>query len=86
MNADTLIPLIFGRLTPEALPLHEPILVVTMIVVLLGGVALLGALTYFKLWGDLWKEWFTTVDHKKIVIMYMILGLIMFVRGFADAI
>ena len=86
MNADTLIPLIFGRLTLEALPLHEPILVVTMIVVLLGGVALLGALTYFKLWGYLWKEWFTTVDHKKIGIMYMILGLIMFVRGFADAI
>ena len=45
MNADTLIPLIFGRLTLEALPLHEPILVVTMIVVALGGVALVGALT-----------------------------------------
>jgi cytochrome o ubiquinol oxidase subunit 1 len=86
MNADQLIPLIFGRLTLEALPLHEPILVVTMSVVLLGGLALFGALTYFKLWGYLWKEWFTTVDHKKIGIMYMILGLIMFVRGFADAI
>ena len=86
MNADQLIPLIFGRLTLEALPLHEPILVVTMSVVLLGGAALFGALTYFKLWGYLWKEWFTTVDHKKIGIMYMILGLIMFVRGFADAI
>ena len=86
MNADTLIPLIFGRLTLEALPLHEPILVVTMIVVALGGLALFGALTYFKLWGYLWKEWFTTVDHKKIGIMYMILGLIMFCRGFADAI
>ena len=86
MNADQILPLIFGRLTLEALPLHEPILVVTMIVVALGGVALLGALTYFKLWGYLWKEWFTTVDHKKIGIMYMILGLIMFVRGFADAI
>ena len=43
MNADQLIPLIFGRLTPEALPLHEPILVVTMSVVLLGGLALFGA-------------------------------------------
>ena len=65
MNADQILPLIFGRLTLEALPLHEPILVVTMIVVALGGVALLGALTYFKLWGYLWKEWFTTVDHKR---------------------
>lgn len=85
MNADTLIPLIFGRLTLEALP-HEPIVLATMVVVVLGGAALVGALTYFKLWGYLWKEWFTTVDHKKIGIMYMILGLIMFVRGFADAI
>ena len=44
MNADQILPLIFGRLTLEALPLHEPILVVTMIVVALGGVALLGGL------------------------------------------
>jgi cytochrome o ubiquinol oxidase subunit 1 len=51
----------------------------------LGGIALLGALTYFRLWGYLWKEWFTSVDHKKIGIMYMVLGLVMFLRGFADA-
>ena len=50
------------------------------------GAALLGALTYFKLWGYLWREWFTSVDHKKIGIMYMVLGLVMFLRGFADAI
>ena len=44
MNADTLIPLIFGRLTLEALP-HEPIVLATMVVVVLGGAALVGALT-----------------------------------------
>ena len=77
---------IFGRFTLEALPLHEPIVVGTFAVVALGGVLLLGALTYFKLWGYLWSEWFTTVDHKKIGIMYMILGLVMLVRGFSDAI
>jgi cytochrome o ubiquinol oxidase subunit I len=76
---------IFGRLTLESFPLHEPILLVTFIGVLLGGIALLGALTYFKLWGYLWKEWFTSVDHKKIGIMYCILGLVMLLRGFADA-
>ena len=86
MSADQLIPLIFGRLNWEALPLHEPILVVTMIVVALGGIGLVAALTHFRLWGYLWKEWFTTVDHKKIGIMYMILGIIMLLRGFADAI
>ena len=47
---------------------------------------MLAALTYFRLWGYLWKEWFTTVDHKRIGIMYMILGIVMLLRGFADAI
>lgn len=76
---------IFGRLTWDVLPLHEPIVVITFIVVAIGGLAVLGALTYFKLWGYLWKEWFTSVDHKKIGIMYMVLGLVMLLRGFADA-
>ncbi|KFL32627.1 cytochrome o ubiquinol oxidase subunit I [Devosia riboflavina] len=76
---------IFGRLTWDVLPIHEPILVVTFIVVVLGGLAVVGALTYFKLWSYLWKEWFTSVDHKKIGIMYMVLGLVMLLRGFADA-
>jgi cytochrome o ubiquinol oxidase subunit 1 len=73
-------------LTLESFPIHEPILIVTFAVVMLGGFALVAALTYFKLWGYLWKEWFTTVDHKRIGIMYIILALIMFLRGFADAI
>ena len=81
-----LIKLIFGRLTWEALPLHEPILVGTFAVVALGGIALLGAITWFRLWGYLWREWFTTVDHKRIGIMYMILGIVMLLRGFADAV
>lgn len=78
--------MIFGRLTLESFPIHEPILVATFAVVVLGGVALVGALTYFRLWGYLWREWFTSVDHKKIGIMYMVLGLIMLLRGFADAV
>ncbi len=84
--SDTLIKTIFGRLTLESFPIHEPIIVMTFIGVAIGGVALLAALTYFKLWGYLWKEWFTTVDHKRIGIMYMILGIVMLLRGFADAI
>jgi cytochrome o ubiquinol oxidase subunit 1 len=80
------IKAIFGRLTWESLPLHEPIVVGTFLVVALGGVTLIAAITYFRLWGYLWREWFTTVDHKRIGIMYMILGLVMLLRGFADAI
>lgn len=81
-----LLKFIFGRLTLESIPYHEPILVVTFAVVALGGIALLGVVTYFKLWGYLWSEWLTSVDHKKIGIMYVILALIMLLRGFSDAI
>ncbi|AMM25065.1 cytochrome o ubiquinol oxidase subunit I [Variovorax sp. PAMC 28711] len=81
-----LTKLIFGRLTWEAIPYHEPILLATFIAVGLGGIALVGALTYFKVWGYLWREWFTSIDHKKIGIMYIILGLVMLLRGFSDAI
>ena len=80
-----LAKLIFGRLSWEAIPYHEPILIGTFIMVALGGIAGLALLTKFKLWGYLWKEWFTSIDHKKIGIMYMVLGLVMFLRGFADA-
>ncbi|WCJ62467.1 MULTISPECIES: cytochrome o ubiquinol oxidase subunit I [Agrobacterium] len=77
---------LFGKLTWESIPLHEPILVATFAAVALGGIAVVGALTYFRLWGYLWKEWFTSIDHKKIGIMYIILALVMLLRGFADAI
>ena len=81
-----LTKLIFGRLTWDAIPFHEPILLMTFIAVALGGTALVGALTWFKVWGYLWREWFTSIDHKRIGIMYMILGIVMLLRGFSDAI
>jgi cytochrome o ubiquinol oxidase subunit 1 len=77
---------IFGRLGFESFPLHEPILLVTFIVVVLLGLGIVGVVTKYRLWGWLWREWLTTVDHKKIGIMYMILGIIMLLRGFADAV
>ncbi|NBZ87749.1 cytochrome o ubiquinol oxidase subunit I [Stagnihabitans tardus] len=77
--------LLFGRLTWDAIP-TDPIVLATFAVVALGGGALFALLTWYRLWGYLWTEWFTSVDHKKIGIMYMILGLVMFVRGFADAV
>ncbi len=75
-----------GRLSLEALPLHEPIVVGTFAMVALGGLTVMGLITRYRLWGYLWREWFTTVDHKKIGIMYMILGIVMLLRGFADAV
>ncbi|HEX4598375.1 MAG TPA: cytochrome o ubiquinol oxidase subunit I [Burkholderiaceae bacterium] len=85
MNPD-LPTLIFGRLTWEAIPLHEPILVWTFVGVALAAVAVLGALTYFRAWGVLWRDWITSIDHKKIGVMYVGLGIVMLLRGFADAI
>ncbi len=82
----SLTQFIFGRLTWEAIPYHEPILVATFAAVAVGGIALLALITKFRLWGYLWTEWFTSVDHKKIGIMYIILAIIMLLRGFADAI
>ncbi|RYZ12307.1 MAG: cytochrome o ubiquinol oxidase subunit I [Comamonadaceae bacterium] len=78
--------LVFGRLSWESLPLHEPILLVTFVMVALGGLAMAAAITRYKVWGYLWREWFTSIDHKRIGIMYVILGLVMLLRGFSDAI
>lgn len=77
--------LLLGRLSWDALPLHEPILLATFAGVALGGVAVLGLLTYFRLWTPLWKDWITTVDHKRIGVMYIVLAVVMLLRGFADA-
>ena len=85
MLAWPLSKMIFGRLSWESFPVHEPIVFGTMIVVVLLGLGIVGAVTKYRLWGWLWREWFTTVDHKKIGIMYMILGIVMLLRGFADA-
>lgn len=82
---ENIIKTIFGRLSIESLPIHEPIVVGTFLGVAVGGIAVLALITKFKLWGYLWKEWFTTVDHKRIGIMYMVLGIVMLLRGFADA-
>lgn len=44
-----------------------------------------GAIFYFKKWKWLWREWITTVDHKKIGIMYLIVAIVMLLRGGVDA-
>ncbi|QSE74071.1 cytochrome o ubiquinol oxidase subunit I [Aeromonas media] len=76
----------FGKLTLEAVPYHEPIIMVTIAGIILGGLALAGLITYYGKWQYLWKEWFTSVDHKRLGIMYLILGMVMLLRGFADAV
>ena len=76
----------FGKLTLDAIPFHEPIVMVTLAAVFGGGLALFAAITYFRKWGVLWHDWLTSVDHKRVGIMYIILALVMLFRGFSDAV
>ena len=76
----------FGKLSWDAVPFHEPIVMVTIAMIALGGLALFAGITYFKKWTYLWTEWLTSVDHKKIGVMYIIVAMVMLLRGFADAI
>nr|WP_267135510.1 cytochrome o ubiquinol oxidase subunit I [Vibrio sp. CK2-1] len=77
---------IFGRLSLDSVPYHEPIIVVTLAVIALVGLALVSAITYYGKWQYLWSEWFTSIDHKKIGFMYIAVALIMLIRGFSDAV
>ena len=74
----------FGRLTLDAFK-HDPVQNMAVIQMLLGGLALIILLTYLRRWKWLWNEYLTTVDPKKIGIMYIIVVLLMFVKGFGDA-
>ncbi|WP_442682201.1 cytochrome o ubiquinol oxidase subunit I [Stenotrophomonas sp. JC08] len=74
-----------GKLSLDSLP-HDPIVLASLVGAGIAGLAVVAAITKFKLWGYLWKEWFTSVDHKKIGAMYLIVAFVMLLRGFADAI
>ena len=74
----------FGTLTLAAL-MHGPIETIGQVVVLLGGITVVVILSYFRRWTWLWREWVTTVDAKRIGIMYIVLSLAMLARGFIDA-
>ena len=76
----------FGRLTWDAIPFNQPIPLITSIVVLLAIVGVVAWITIKGWWLYLWHEYITSTDHKRIGIMYIVLALVMLVRGFADAI
>lgn len=80
------IDTMLGKLTLEAIPLHEPIIVVTVAAIIIAGIGIAAAITYCGKWKYLWDEWLTSVDHKRLGIMYLILAFVMLLRGFADAI
>ena len=74
----------FGRLSMDYFP-HEPATIGAAIGMLLALLAIVAALTYFRKWTCLWREWITTVDAKKIGVMYIVVAIVMLLRGVADA-
>jgi cytochrome o ubiquinol oxidase subunit 1 len=75
----------FGKLTLESIPYHEPIIMVTLAAVAIIGIVIAALITKHQKWGVLWHDWLTSVDHKRLGIMYIVLAMVMLVRGFSDA-
>ncbi|MES1041291.1 cytochrome aa3 quinol oxidase subunit I [Peribacillus simplex] len=68
-----------------AVPHPSPAIYASMVAIGLTMIAVVAGITYFKKWGYLWREWLTTVDHKRIGIMYILAALLMLFRGGVDA-
>jgi cytochrome o ubiquinol oxidase subunit 1 len=78
--------LLFGNLSLDVIPFHSAVIMAAGGAMVLAFCAVMFILTYNRLWPYVWNEWVTTVDHKKIGIMYLILATVMLLRGFSDAI
>lgn len=74
----------FGRLTLDALQ-HEATQNLAVLMMVISGIGLIGLITYLKRWRWLFSEWITTVDPKRIGVMYIVVVLMLFLKGFADA-
>jgi len=68
--------LLLGKLTLDAIPFHNLFAMGAGVFMVLGFVGVLTLLTVFKKWSYIWNEWVTSVDHKKIGIMYLILAFV----------
>jgi cytochrome o ubiquinol oxidase subunit 1 len=76
----------FGKLSLAAIPFENPIIMGAVGGALVLAAVILVLITYYRKWTYLWKEWLTSLDHKRIGIMYIVLALVMLLRGFSDAI
>ena len=75
-----------GKLNWDAIPFNQPIPMAASLMIVVCILTVLSLVTYKGWWPYLWREWLTSVDHKRIGVMYVALGLVMLLRGFADAI
>src|SRR5271155_3839792 len=77
---------LLGKLDWSAIPFDQPIIMVASALMVLTVGAILGWITLRGYWPYLWREWITSVDHKRIGVMYILLAMVMLLRGFTDAI
>jgi cytochrome o ubiquinol oxidase subunit 1 len=77
---------LLGKLNWDALPLDQPIPMIASATVALGILAVLAWVVVRGHFPYLWREWLTSVDHKRIGVMYTLLAMVMLLRGFSDAI
>jgi cytochrome o ubiquinol oxidase subunit 1 len=75
---------LLGRLSWDSFP-HAPVTAIAAAGMVVTVLAILAAITYFKKWPYLWREWLTTTNHKRIGIMYSAVAIIMLLRGLSDA-
>ncbi|TPM94910.1 cytochrome o ubiquinol oxidase subunit I [Mesorhizobium sp. B2-1-3A] len=76
----------FGKLSWSAIPFDQPIPLAASLLVIVAMFTIAGLVTWRGWWVYLWREWITSVDHKRIGVMYVVLALVMLLRGFIDAI
>lgn len=74
----------FGRLTWDAFR-QDPIEIAAGISMILGLFIVIGLLWYFKRFRWLWTEYLTSLDPKKIGVMYIVVVFIMLLKGVFDA-
>jgi cytochrome o ubiquinol oxidase subunit 1 len=77
---------LLGKLDWSAIPFEQPIVMAASGAMIIAIAAILGWITLRGHWPYLWKEWITSVDHKRIGVMYCLLAMVMLLRGFSDAI
>src|SRR5688572_11908434 len=75
---------VLGKLTLDAFQ-HNIITMGGVAAMVLGSLTAVGLLFYFKRWKWLWREWLTSLDPKKIGVIYIIVAVLMLLRGVSDA-
>ncbi|MCB8839006.1 cbb3-type cytochrome c oxidase subunit I [Aurantimonas sp. VKM B-3413] len=75
----------FGKLSYDALPFYSPIATFAASIVVFGALFVAVLVTWLGTWRYLWSEWLTSLDHKKIGIMFIILSFVMMARALVEA-